>query len=389
MMGALDTLRSLSGLIKSPPSDGGGNDLEARQRTAFVRSITQGYLDLYNNAPTLAQRQNYQKMLQGLVGKLPGPDQQVVAPLLRGTPLDPMEIKKNVFRQQFGERPQLTKPYEEDPMGYAYGLLAQQEYDARSAHFMTGVEKPLSRVIGLPNGDIAVRKQGGALAILTADELKAEGRAMAYGMPLEEFMTQDGIKYGESRRMVIGGRSVDVTPRYDVINKKKLPALEAETEAELGRQAAGRGGESSFTARQKNIFKEFLLEDPKAKYYATFKEKVLDDGEMSPQVFANKYLSKEFPGSVVVMTDIDKSRGWVDFLKGRDKGAPVEFFGGDNWVRGENFDMMVYPGQWASFEKDPAMYILDVENGTLRDSLGNLIPNPQEFVKGKGAPRVY
>jgi len=383
------TLEILNRLFSSIPQASGVNasallaerQRERAQHIQFVRSIAASYVDLYQRAPSLAYKEHYQRILQDVTKGLPQADLDAMRPLLSGTPLDPAVQKEAIFEREFGPRPVPQANYKDNPVLYAQTLFEQQEYDARKKHFMTGESGVLKRIIGLPDGQFAVKDGDGPVAIFTADDLKAEGEAAKWGTSLKDLLLNDGIVRGTPYREVLGGVEYEVIPRRDIIKGKNIAPIRQKTTAQLGweqqlaRKHSGLASQRKPTADQLKIFDAFAAGDKENPLYDLFQKRVLDTGELTPQRFADVFLQKHFPGQVVLLKDVEKDKSWIE-----------EIFGGNpfaNYIEGPEFSILSIWGEKALTNKGKRI-IFDRDTTLFYDKNGKLIEDPQTFIQQEG-----
>jgi len=369
---------SASGLLQARRDQEAQEAAARQQHFQFVRSIAASYTELYQKAPSLAYKEHYQRVLQDLTRGLPQADLMAMRPLLSGTPLDPQVQKETIFQREFGPRPTHQLEYKDNPNVYADTLFQQQEYDARKKHFMSGEQGVLKRIIGLPDGQFAVKDGDGPAAIFSADDLKAEGEAKKYDTTVKDILLNDGIVKGEPYREVLGGVEYEVIPRRDIIKNKNIAPIRQKTTAQLGWEAIdarskGSGSEELWKARkptpdQLKVYDAFAAGDKENGLYTLFKEQVIGSGNLTPQEFADTHLSKHFPGQVVLMNDIRKGKSWLPL-----KQEPVF---GSSWVKGPAFEVATIWGQKAVDAKTGKRYIVDLETDLAYNDKGQpLSPN--------------
>lgn len=376
----LDQMLQLHSLIKGDQEQRRREaEIERRQQLEFTRSLALSYVDLYERAPTLAYKEHYQRMLSGITQDLSPEDRTALMPLVVGTPLDPTQQKLVQYERAVGPRPQFPTTYQENPNLYAETLFVQQEYDARRKHFMTGEQPALKRIIGLPDGQFAIKDKD-TVGIYSAEELRTEGEAKKYGSSLNEIALNDGIVRGKPYRMVLQGKEYEVTPQMDLIKKRRLEPIIIETPGQLQRDSVTPKQEDIMKARrldkdQQALLDAFATKSDKSALFTMFEDKVSGHGNLTPQRFAELFLRRHFPGYEVFLSDVKKDSSIFETLIGANPG--------DNYVMGDEFAIRLVWGKRGLTNKgkkiifDPELYLLYDENGAL-------VKDPASFVKEQG-----
>jgi co-chaperonin GroES (HSP10) len=388
-MDPLARLSSLFAQVEGPPA---GQDpavaAEARRRDElqFARSIALDYVDLYKNAPSAAHQRYYRSILEQVSGQLAPKDRAVLAPIVRGTPLDPEVQKAEFFERNYGKRPQYTAVYKDNPMLFAQSLFAAQEYDIAKAQFMTNEKRELQRIVGLPDGQFAV-KEGGVVSILTAEELKAKGKTGPYDVSVGEIVMNNGEIRGKGYKKVLDGVEYDVIPRRDVLKNKELEPVTQKSTFQLGVDASKeKVTPKQFNEDQHKIIDAFGLGGKVGgklhPLWEAFEKKVLS-GDMDQKEFAIRFLGHHFNGFVPVFRGLEKDKSYVEDWTG---GA---WNPGDNLAINEKFQLKIVPGKRAVFMdkgKVAKRIIVDYANGLVFDEDGVEIGDPEALQKVYGDP---
>ena len=330
---------------------GGGR---RKQQQEDVRKTVYDWAKLYNEANTPAEKKLALDYGRSFVGSLPPELQEAMKPTIEAGPFGAENMKREQFEKMYGQMPQITADPKNDPYMYATQAFHQHEWKSKREEVSTDKKGYVPRMIGVGDGNYAIRNENGVVSILDSEDLVKMGEATKLGLPAHAFLPDGRAKIKDEKRTFTNPWGASQTEQaYIDIEKGKVWEVE-----NINLQTKETSEDKALRGLSVNLLNE-NEEDPVVAALKTVKDNPEEAMNVLETAFPNyhfiesksqKYAKDRF-GSIKV--------GDKDYLFFKGTPTKVNYSGGYAWEK-------VYTFWWAFTPKGEVVLYNGEEDGFTR-----------------------
>ena len=263
---------------------------------------------------------------------------QLLEPLLRAGPFDPMKAKMDKF-DQFNPAPQITADREKQPLLHAQEMFAAEDWQAERTHFATGKAGPKRNLLPVDgeNGLYAMRDDKGRVSIVNETSLQIKEFAKKHEVTEGSVLATGGAP-GKEQTVKMNGKVTKVRPFTDFTTGETiletLPGMSPEQFQKHEKDVA------EFMSILNADDEKLIKKHPMASLVKRAEEQGKTFEEIAPllkQAYGYNFIKpKEEANIFSHLYDVIKPGEHV-------KGNALPFYGG--YVEGDNGTIRVVPGE--------------------------------------------
>lgn len=239
-MGATETLLKLAGLAETVRGERKRQEIAdlklitarrgkiQKEQLDSLKYITGRYTDLYFSAKgNRALQENILSTMRGVKDSLPPAFRQQLEMFTKAGPFSEVAEKKRKWYEIKGAPPrELTDEERKDISLVARHQFSVLDYNNEMNHFLTGIAPSVKqRVVGLGDGNVAVRGESGFIHVTTEESLTGKAIAKEYDQNFGTLLANDFKIAGESRPFVSVGREFQAKKYFDVLQGKSVTEI--------------------------------------------------------------------------------------------------------------------------------------------------------------------